>query len=214
MKEFTELTEIIDRLLGPDGCPWDREQTLRTVRSHLLEETCEVLEAIDLDDNRKIEEELGDLCFNVLFMCRLAEKENRFTTADTLRHIIAKLIRRHPHVFGSVQVDTSEQVLKQWEAIKKTEYTHTSAIDNIPKDLPSLARAQKILKKVKKTSFSAFSQEVESNPNASESEEELGRKLFTLVAEAGETGVDAEQALRTFLANFERRFRAWEEIGS
>lgn len=121
MKEFDELKDVIEKLLAPNGCPWDREQTLMTMRKSLLEETKEVIEAIDLNDNEKIEEELGDLFFNVLFMSRLAEKEGRCTIGAILKHIIAKLIRRHPHVFGDAKVETAEDVIKQWNEIKKSE---------------------------------------------------------------------------------------------
>ena len=212
MKEFSELTEILERLLAPNGCPWDREQTLASVRTHLLEETCEVIEAIDLNDNQKIEEELGDLFFNALFLCRLAEKEGRFTIQDSLRHLIAKLIRRHPHIFGNIKVENSEQVLKQWDEIKKTEYSHSSAIDNIPKDLPSLARAQKIYKKVKKTEFpELLAVPSEINSDLYKNEEMLGSALFSIVLKAYQNGLDAEQALMKYLSSFEQAFRSWEK---
>lgn len=100
MREFDELIEIIDRLLGPDGCPWDKEQTLQSLRSSVLEEVCEVIEAIDLNDNAHIKEELGDLFFNTIFLCKIAEKEKRFTVTEILKELNEKLIRRHPHVFG------------------------------------------------------------------------------------------------------------------
>lgn len=122
MQEFQSLIDIIERLLAPDGCPWDREQTTRSMRSCLIEETNEVIEAIDHDDNRQMEEELGDLLFNVVFLCRLAEKEGRFNLKDVLQSIIAKLIRRHPHVFGEGKIlATTEEVLKQWKEIKEQE---------------------------------------------------------------------------------------------
>ncbi|MBA3722024.1 MAG: MazG family protein [Parachlamydiaceae bacterium] len=208
MKEFNALKDILDRLLAPDGCPWDREQTLLTMRNQVLEETCEVIEAINLDDNIKIEEELGDLFFNVLFMCQLAEKEKRFTIADALNHITAKLIRRHPHIFGDAKVDTSEQVLKQWDEIKKTEHQHQSLLDNIPHELPTLARAQKIYKKIKKTEFK--NGELTAR-DTFQDEDSLGSALFDLVIKSSENGLDPEQSLRKYLVNLEQKFRKWEE---
>lgn len=206
MKEFNELNDIMERLLAPDGCPWDREQTLQSMRNLLLEETCEVIEAIDLNANHKMEEELGDLFFNVLFMCRLAEKEERFTIKDALRHIIAKLIRRHPHIFGTAKVENSEQVLKQWEEIKKAEHTHRSQLDNIPKDLPSLARAQKMFKKIKKTSFKLPT----SSGDTYQNEDSLGAALFEIIKKSQDKGLDSEESLRKYLAKLDQDFRAWE----
>jgi tetrapyrrole methylase family protein / MazG family protein len=121
MDEFKSLTDTLKRLLAPDGCPWDREQTMQTMRHLLVEETYEVIEAINLNDNRQMEEELGDLLFNVVFLCMLAEKEKRFTLQDALKHVVAKLVRRHPHIFGEVKLKTSEEVLKQWNEIKQNE---------------------------------------------------------------------------------------------
>lgn len=207
MKEFNELVSILERLLAPDGCPWDREQTMESMRNSILEESCEVIEAIDLNENHKMEEELGDLFFNVLFMCRLAEKEKRFTIKDALNHINAKLIRRHPHIFGTAKVENSEEVLKQWEEIKKIEKTHQSIIDNIPKDLPSLARAQKLFKKIKKTEFKLPVQEKDPYFN----EESLGLALFEMVKKGSDKGLDSEMALRKVLSQIEQEFRKWED---
>lgn len=207
MEEFKSLIDTLDRLLAPDGCPWDREQTMQSMRHLLVEETFEVIEAIDLSDNRLMEEELGDLLFNVVFLCKLAEKEGRFTLQDALKHIVAKLIRRHPHIFGEGQLETSEEVLKQWEQIKKSEKkgVRHSALDGIPKDLPALARAQKMVKKLKKLHFtSQVSQEV--SP-----EEQVGEFLWRSVQDIAQQGIQAEQALRKRLAQIESEFRNWEQ---
>lgn len=208
MDEFKSLVNTLERLLAPDGCPWDREQTLQSMRHSLVEETYEVIEAIDLNQNQHMEEELGDLLFNVVFLCKLAEKEKRFTLEDVLRHIVAKLIRRHPHIFGEVNIQTSEEVLQQWEKIKRGEKKESpaSALDGIPKDLPALARAQKVAKKLAKQSFIP-----EINPEALLPEEQIGESLWTLVQEAAKKGIQAEQALRKRLAQIEAEFRAWEQ---
>lgn len=212
MAEFAKLIEITERLLGPGGCPWDQEQTMMTIRTTILEEVCEVIEAIDVGDNPHIRDELGDLFFNVIFLCKLAEKENRFSLKDVLQTLIDKLIRRHPHVFGDVQgIDSVDALIKQWDKIKKSESAHThrnSDLDGIPRDLPSLARAQKMIKKINKTAYGAIPEAV-IKANVS-SEESLGQALFTVVAQAQTAGIDAEQALRKTLATLDKDFRQWE----
>lgn len=121
MEAFDRFVDVVDRLLGPGGCPWDREQTLLSMRKDLLEETNEVIEAVESGDSDHIAEELGDLFFNVVFLCRLAKKEGHTNIPQVLKGITEKLIRRHPHVFGDAKVESSEDVLKQWEAIKRDE---------------------------------------------------------------------------------------------
>lgn len=196
MKEFNELVEVIERLLGPDGCPWDKKQTLATMRDSLLEETYEVIDAINLKDRGHIEEELGDLFFNVVFLCRLAQKEGLFSLNEPLRHIVAKLIRRHPHVFGEAKVDSADHVLKQWEEIKKGEKKERKGLfEGIPKDLPALARAQKVYKKLKKDMPKVEDQK--------DPEIEYGKELFELVVKGEEKKLEAEQALRKFLSKLE-----------
>lgn len=207
MKTFQELVEIIERLLAPDGCPWDREQTLQSMRGSLLEETCEVLEAINLDNNQLLEEELGDLFFNVVFLCKLAERDDRFALDDALKHITAKLIRRHPHIFGEAKVHSSEDVLKQWDEIKKAEKQQNakqSVLDTIPKEFPSLMRAQKMLKKMNKAGYTLpFEEDLTA-------EEQIGADLLNMVIESQKTSIDAEQALRAYLDKVEKSFREWE----
>lgn len=204
MKNFNELVSIIERLLAPDGCPWDREQTLSSMRSSLLEETSEVIEAINLNEPEKIEEELGDLFFNVVFLCKLAEKEHLFTLEEVMAHISAKLIRRHPHIFGDAKVKSSEEVLKQWEEIKKVEKGNQAQkhlLEGIPKNLPSLARAQKIIKRLKNSGEKL--ERLLSAPSL-EDEDSLGKLLFNLVAQASQKGLDAEQGLSKFLSQLEQ----------
>ena len=206
MEEFKSLIYTLERLLAPDGCPWDREQTLQSMRSSLVEETFEVIEAIDLDDNHLIEEELGDLLFNAVFLCLLAEKEKRFTLQDALKHVVAKLIRRHPHIFGGEQLKTSEEVLKQWDVIKQSEKKghRQSALDGIPKDLPALAKAQKFAKKLAKKQF--VLQKKSLSP-----EEQAGEELWKAVQYLEQQGIQAEQALRKRLVQIEAEFRDWEQ---
>lgn len=214
MQEFQDLLDIIDKLLGPNGCPWDREQTMKSIRSDLIEESCELVDAIDSDDNPHIQEELGDVMFLAAFMCKLAEKENRAKTETVLLNINEKLVRRHPHVFNGVvtmNVDTSSAVLKQWDAIKSTEKDkmhRKSILDSIPKGLPALARAKKVYSKVSDKGFSDLPKI--SNLPEFDSESALGRILFALVATAHEQGLDAEHALRQALVSVEGAFREFE----
>ena len=148
---FQNLKNILETLLGPNGCPWDREQTLDSLCSSLLEETCETIDAINLSDNDHIKEELGDLFFNVLFLCLVGEKENRFKLDEVLEGISNKLIRRHPHIFGEMELKTSEEVAHQWEEIKKREKKdRQNILEGIPQSLPALARANQVLKKLQK----------------------------------------------------------------
>ncbi len=208
MKEFDELVSVVDHLLGPDGCPWDRKQTMKSIRSDVLEEVCELIEAIDLEDNAHIQEELGDLFFNVIFLSRLAEKEERSLMKNCLHDIAQKLIRRHPHVWGETEINSSEELLSQWEKIKKTEKgkeSRTSSLDGIPKGLPALARAQKVLKKSAKKNY-----EQKKSSDEFQNEEELGEHLLSLVAKAEALGLDSEHALKTTLNKFEERFRSFE----
>lgn len=208
MHEFDELVRITDHLLGPNGCPWDREQTLKLTRAGVLEEVCELIEAIDLEDAHHIREELGDLMFNAIFLCRLAEKEGVCHMQEVLHEVNEKLIRRHPHVWGEVKMENAEDLLKQWETIKQGEKGKThrkSALDGIPKGLPALSRAYKAIKKISKTGFEGFSQRADSSP-----EEALGDELLALVFKAQKVGIDPEQALRGKLARLEKDFRQFE----
>lgn len=211
MKEFDELVEVVDHLLSEKGCPWDRKQTMKTIRSDVLEEVSELIEAIDLEDNAHIEEELGDLFFNVIFLSRLAEKENRTYMKHALFSIKEKLIRRHPHVFGDEIIETNDDLLARWNQIKLTEKgkeNRTSVLDGIPKGLPALSRASKVLKKMQNQNFKDL-------PSLShlhfESEEELGEELAKIVLKAKEQNLDAEHALKNYLALLEIKFRESEE---
>jgi tetrapyrrole methylase family protein/MazG family protein len=209
MLAIEELIKIMNRLLGPNGCPWDQAQTMLSMRSSLLEESCEVIDAIDSCDNSHIKEELGDLLFNTLFLCLLAEKEEKASLQEIVQNLNDKLIYRHPHVFGEGdRMATSEAVLEQWDRIKTTEKgkeTRESSLDGIPKALPSLARAQKVLKKMKKQNYTPDMQDKSSQEIA------LGNSLLQLVMEAEAKSVEAEFALRHVLEKAETAFRVHEK---
>ena len=212
MHEFDELVKITDHLLGPNGCPWDQEQTLDSTRAGVLEEVCELIEAIDLNDSESICEELGDLMFNAVFLCRLAEKEKQCDLKAVLLEINEKLIRRHPHVFGQIKLESNDELLMQWEKIKSSEKgkeNRTSLLDGIPKGLPALSRAQKILKKTKKHPFAPKIEVCEHM--VFQTEEELGQELLAIVMHAQKLGLDSEQALKKSLTLLEEQFRANEQ---
>lgn len=212
MEEINKLLEVTDRLLGPEGCPWDREQTMKSIRPYVLEETCELIEAIDLDDNLHIKEELGDLFFNAIFLSRLAEKEERFDLKEVVNGVREKLIHRHPHVFGDKKIHTADAVIKQWDHLKsqeKDKSVRSSALDGIPKSLPALTRAKKIIKKIKKSHFPQAS--TENHYLSFEDEEQLGKLLFSIVYQAEKQGFDPENALRKVLADEEVSFREFEK---
>lgn len=170
-EEFERLTQIIAQLRAPDGCPWDREQTHRTLRASLIEETAETLDAIERANDLDLREELGDLLMQPIFHAQIASEENRFDLADVLHEICEKLVRRHPHVFGDVQVENTAGVLANWDAIKKQEKAakavqnnsqddnrvldarHDSVLSNVPPELPALSMAMKVSKKAAKAGF-------------------------------------------------------------
>lgn len=195
MEEFKKLLTIADQLLGPEGCPWDREQTFFTLQPYLLEETHELIEAIDLKNPSKISEELGDVLYALIFIAKLGEKEAAFTLPDSIRSVSEKLIRRHPHVFGDKKISSTEDVVDNWEEVKKKE-GKKSPIDNIPPSLPALARAQKVIHKLRK---SPVIQEKMDN--------DIGQQIFDLVKEADAKGIDAESALRRVCLAYEEKHR-------
>jgi len=202
--EVARFAELVRTLR--ERCPWDREQTHRTLTRHLLEETYEVLEAIEALDEpggvEHLEEELGDLLFQVVFHSTLAAEEGSFTLADVAVGIHDKLVRRHPHVFGTVEAETASQVIRNWEQIKREEKGRTSIMDGIPGDLPSLLYAHKVQRK-------AASAGVETEPVRdvdATSDEEVGAVLFGVVALARRAGVDPEAALRATTARFRDEF--------
>ena len=225
------LCAIMARLRGPDGCPWDREQTLRTLKAHLLEETYELLEAMDGDDPAAHAEELGDVLLQVVFQARLREERGDFTLDEVARRLADKLVRRHPHVFGDVCAEDSAAVLRNWEAIKRTEKPGAggaggrSAMDGVPVALPALARAQRMQGKASRRGFDwpdatgveaklveeqAELAAARAAKDAEAVRHEAGDLLFTVVNLCRFLQVDAEEALQAANARFARRFRGVE----
>jgi tetrapyrrole methylase family protein/MazG family protein/ATP diphosphatase len=220
-KTFEQLVEIMRRLLAPDGCPWDREQDYASLRRYVLEEACEVIDAIDSGDFEHLKEELGDLALQVAFLAELARAEGRFGPDDVMCAIIDKLVRRHPHVFGEGQAETAEEVLRNWETIKATEKQDRPLLSGVPRSLPALYRAQRMGDKVSRVGFDwpdgrgsrdKVTEELaeldqalaEKDPDAVE--QELGDLLFALVNLARHQGIDAEIALRKAADRFSDRF--------
>lgn len=209
MKSFQLLLEVATILHGPKGCPWDREQTLESLRPYILEETHEVLEAIDSKDYVQITEELGDLLYTIIFCSKIAEKENQFSLDEVLDCIREKLIRRHPHVFGEDVAHCVEDVYRHWNRIKKEENKHKgreSLVDGIPITLPALFRAQKLLKRIEKTP----APKQEKTPlNRSE---QLAQEILALVRTAINEDIDLECAVLEELKKEEESFRNWEKM--
>jgi MazG family protein len=150
---FRELCEVVAKLRSPEGCPWDREQTLESIKPYTLEETYELLEAIDSGDNKAIVEELGDVLLQVLLDAQIGADEGRFGLSNVVDVLTRKLVERHPHVFGDVQADTPAEVSRNWDRIKQQEKKRNSALDGIPSELPQLARAARISKRAARVGY-------------------------------------------------------------
>jgi nucleoside triphosphate diphosphatase len=224
---FQEAVNIMARLRGPDGCPWDREQSFDTIRKYTLEETYEVFDAIERRNWPDLADELGDLLLQVLFYAQMAREAGYFDISDVITSLNSKLIRRHPHVFGAKEEIDSAQVLKNWDAIKKTEKPDDSAglLDSIPRALPALTEAAKLGSRARKVGFDwpnldgIFAKLEEetaelrgaiASPNPDEVVSEVGDLFFTLVNLARHLKVEPEFALRQTNAKFRSRFAAME----
>jgi tetrapyrrole methylase family protein/MazG family protein len=228
-EQFEKLLEIMATLRGPHGCPWDKEQTHASICPSFLEELHEFIEAVEDDDIEAMREELGDLCLHIAFQAQVARERGEFEMAGVLAGINEKLVRRHPHVFGTQQLDTPEAVLRNWEHIKKAEKKHsarTSVVDGIPRNLPALSKAHKLQKKVRKVGFDwQHIEDVLAKVDEELAElraalaggatdhvrEEIGDLLFSVVNVARFVDVDAERALHQTVRKFMRRFRALED---
>jgi tetrapyrrole methylase family protein/MazG family protein len=227
---FERLLEIMQRLRGPDGCPWDREQTPTSLKAYLIEEAYEVLEAIEADDAGALREELGDLLLQVVFHAQIAAERRQFAMADVLAALVDKMLGRHPHVFGDARVRTAGEALAQWEAIKQQEAhdagRQRSVIAGVPRALPSLLRAQRIQGKAARVNFdwpdaraawAKVEEEVREAADALASgdrarlRDELGDVLFSLVNVARLSSLDAEEALHGAIEKFRRRFTGMED---
>jgi MazG family protein len=231
--EFQRLVDIMRRLRGAEGCPWDREQTIHSLRGFVLEETYEVLAAIDRDDHDALKGEIGDLLFEGVFLARIEEDDGRFSVADSLRSISEKLIRRHPHVFRrgeGTKIDSAAKVVEQWEEIKAREQKAAgetrSLLKGVPKSMPSLLRAHEIGTRVAAVGFDWPTShevvgkieeevaELRDTLSAGEGrerlEEEMGDLLFAIANLARKLGVEPESALRKANEKFTGRFEALE----
>ena len=226
--DMDDLVRVLRILRAPGGCPWDREQTHQSNRRNFLEEAYEAAEAFDRDDPALMCEELGDMLMQVLFNIHIEEDAGRFTTEDVTDHVVRKLLFRHPHVFGGTKADSSEEVLVNWERLKRQEKgqsTTADAMDAVARSLPGLWRADKLQSKAAKAGFAfpdvsgaldKLEEEVRELREAVETggdvEEELGDVLFAAVEAGRFRGVDPETALARTNEKFIRRFRAVERM--
>ena len=222
LKKFENFVEIIARLRAPDGCPWDKEQTHKSLRENLLSETYEVLEALDKGETDELREELGDLLLQIVLHAQIAKDDKEFEIGDVIQGISEKIIRRHPHIFGDVKVKDSKDVMRNWEALKKKEGKHILA--GVPKDMPALAYAYEISRRAVRVGFEWADlqgvidkvheeiNEIKDAKNKEEKTDEIGDLLFTLVNFARWEGVDPEVALREANQKFYRRFSKVEEL--
>jgi MazG family protein len=226
---MNRLRAIMDRLRGPDGCPWDREQTLASLRTYLVEEVYEVIEAIERGSPTDLREELGDLLFQIVFQCRIAQERGDFDIESVMRGIGDKIVARHPHVFGDGRLDTADQVLRQWEEIKAEERrgrADGSMFATVPPGLPALLKALRVSAKAARVGFdwadrdslwdkvreeSAELREALDRDDRPAIAEELGDLLFTLANVARHADLDPEQVLQVANRKFIARFRQVEE---
>ncbi|MBE0415186.1 MAG: nucleoside triphosphate pyrophosphohydrolase [Dehalococcoidia bacterium] len=223
MDSFDTLVDIIARLRSPDGCPWDREQTQLSIKSNLTEEAYEVLEAIDEGDMGKLCEELGDLLMQIVLHAQMAREEGDFEIGDVIRGINSKLIRRHPHVFGDADAKDAQQVIANWEALKREE-GKGSLLTGIPKEMPALAYSQAMQRRVARVGFDwedvegiieKLSEEVAELKETTEHRKrvrEFGDLLFTLANIARRLEIDLEAALRGANERFYHRFSYMEQL--
>lgn len=234
MKAMAELVRVMERLRGPDGCPWDREQTHQSLARYLIEEAFEAADALERGDIRASVEELGDVLLQVVFHAQIGREEGSYDLEAIARTLTEKLIRRHPHVFGNVTVGGARDVVANWEAIKEDERRASgkatpSLMDGLPVNLPALARADGIQRRAARV---GFDWEDATGPRAKVDEElreldqalaqgdqeaatrELGDVLFAVVNLARKRGIDAEGALRGTVRRFESRFRRMEALAA
>ncbi len=225
MKEFDRLIEVMRRVKVE--CPWDRKQTHESIRQYFIEETYEVIDAIDTQNDNNLVEELGDVLCQVLFHSLLAEERQKFSISDVCNAIADKLIQRHPHVFGDTKVNNTEEVLQNWEHIKMKEGKKKSVLDGVPKHLPALIKAYRIQSKAERVGFDwdnpddvvakideelqEFHEAIKSNESPAAIEEELGDFLFSLVNFSRKIEVNPEDALRKTIRKFESRFKYVEK---
>jgi len=222
------LLDTVARLRGPDGCPWDREQTLDSLKQHLIEESYELVDAIDSGNVEHHREELGDVLLQVVLQCQLRAEEGEFTFSDVAEALVQKLVRRHPHVFADASATTSREVIARWETIKAEETeggTPRSAMAGVPRSLPSLRKAQRVQSKASRLGFDwneigdvmckvdeelAEARDAIRARDSERVREEIGDLLFSVVNLCRFQSVNAEEALDVAITKFVRRFQAVE----
>ena len=225
-KTFDDVVSLARRLRAPGGCPWDREQTLESLRAYVLEEAYEVIQAIELGDTDGLVEEFGDFLFQVVFISQIASEEGKFGIGDVTQRLHDKLIRRHPHVFGEKKADDADEALRTWNAEKLKEKKGKADLEEIPRAMPSLMRAQRVGEKAARVGFdwsdvsSVFAKvkeellELEREMEAGEknrSREEWGDLVFSVVNLARHLDIDAETASHGAVEKFIERFSRFEE---
>lgn len=226
---FDELVEVIARLRSPQGCPWDREQTHRSIAKNMVEEAYEAVHAIEQDDVAGLREELGDVLLQVVLQSQIAADAGEFTIDDVASDITAKLVRRHPHVFGDAEAGDAGQVIKKWDELKRAEKAAkgTGLLEDVAGSLPALMLAQTISRKVVAAGFEwetlegvwdKVHEEIEelkaTEPGSPEAAGELGDLLFTIVNLARKQGIDAETALRSTCDKFKARWSEMERVAA
>jgi len=208
--QLDTLIATLERLRAPGGCAWDRDQTHASLVQYLVEETYELVEAIEAGDDADLVEELGDVLYQVLFHSDIAAEAGRFTLEDVAANMTAKMIGRHPHVFADATADTADEVIAVWDDLKKTEKPHrTSVVDGIPPGMPALALADKLLGRAHKVGL--LDSTAPGAVNVTE-EDELGPLLLAIVASAKANGLDSERALRGALRQLTQEIQAHEAL--
>jgi tetrapyrrole methylase family protein / MazG family protein len=226
-RTFDDLVRLMTRLRGPDGCPWDRKQTLPDLKAYVIEESYEVVDAIDQEDRGSLAEELGDLLLQAVFIAEITREEGSFDIYDSITAIHDKLVRRHPHVFGDVVAGDAEQVLVNWEKLKQDERKaeNKSLLSGVPQAMPALLKASRLTEKAARVGFDwrrtedvfdkvdeelAELREAVTSTKAEHIHEEIGDLLFTIANIARKVGVNPEEALQSTNRKFMRRFQSME----
>ena len=227
-RSFDDLVQLMTRLRGPDGCPWDRKQTLADLKPYVIEEAYEVVDAIDRDDRAALLEEVGDMLLEAVFLTEITREEGTFDVYDSITAIHDKLVRRHPHVFGDVEAKDAEQVLTNWEKLKQAERKaeNKSLLAGVPQSLPALLKASRLTEKAARVGFDwrrtedvfhkldeeiAEFREAVASGDTSHVHEEIGDLLFTIANIARKVNVNPEEALQSTNRKFMRRFEAMEK---
>jgi tetrapyrrole methylase family protein / MazG family protein len=226
-RPFDDLVKLMTTLRGPDGCPWDRKQTLADLKPYVIEEAYEVVDAIDRDDRRELAEEVGDLLLEAVFIAEITREEGTFDIYDAVGHVHDKLVRRHPHVFADVEADDAEQVLVNWEKLKNEERKaeNKSVLSGVPQALPALLKGSRLTEKASRVGFDwratedVFDKleeeigelrEAVKRNSAEEMHEEIGDILFTIANVARKLNVNPEEAMQSTNRKFMRRFESME----